>query len=270
MTHNFPIRWVTFFPMLLFHVGAAIGGRFLFSWKHLVLAVFMYWLSLCPGIGVGFHRLLTHKGYETYRVVQWILTFCGYLALQGSAVIWVMLHKAHHQFVEVVGRDPHTPREGKWWAHMGWMIWQDPQFRDPLRIQKFIDDTKPDGFQMFLHKYPWVPSAAIGLPIWYFFGFGTLCWAVFVPVVAGWHSTWLVNSATHLWGSRAFETGDDSRNSWWVALLTFGEGWHNNHHHSQQNPRHGLRWYQIDVNWYFIWLLGVCGLASNIKKTRTA
>jgi stearoyl-CoA desaturase (delta-9 desaturase) len=121
---------------------------------------------------------------------------------------------------------------------------------------------------VWLDDYYWVPSIVLIIALWAFAGWGVMLWGVFLRVTFGLHSTWLVNSATHLWGRRRFVTSEDSRNSWWVALLTFGEGWHNNHHAFPTSARHGAKWYEIDLNWYGIRVLQLLGLARAIKQLR--
>lgn len=254
-----------FFAMAAFHVGAIVAVVFFPSWKMLGLALLMYFISLCPGIGAGYHRLLTHRGYKTPKWVEYALTLSGYLALQGGAIWWVSWHRMHHRYTEQSGVDPHTPQDGRWWAHMDWLIHQNPGLKDPVLLVQFAPDLCRDRFHVFLNKFAWLPATIFGLVVLGWTGPVALMWAVFVPVVAGWHSTWLVNSATHLWGSRRFNTKDNSRNNWWVALLTFGEGWHNNHHANPVSVRHGKRWWEFDPNFYFIYFLQLIGLAKNVK-----
>jgi len=254
-----------FIAMAVFHVGMAVAVIFFFSWRRFLLAAIVYTVGLCPGIGAGFHRLLTHRGYKTYKWVEYGLTLCGYLVLQGGAIWWVAWHRMHHKYAEKTGLDPHTPHDGRWWSHMGWLILKNPGLKDPGLLTKYASDLYGDKFHKFLNTFAWMPITVFGLTVLAAFGFKNMCWAVFVPVVFAWHSTWLVNSATHLWGSRAFETPDDSRNSWWVALLTFGEGWHNNHHKAQVRARHGIRWWQYDPNYYLIVVLEYFGLAWDIR-----
>ena len=254
-----------FLAFLAFHAGVLAAVVFYFTWHRLLLAAIVLTVSLCPGIGACWHRLLTHRGYKTPKGVEYTLTICGYLALQGGAIWWVTWHRIHHRFTEQPGEDPHTPRDGKWWSHMDWMIHMDPKLKDKALLERHAPDLCRDKLHVFLNNFQWLPITVLGLGVLFTLGFPAMCWAVFVPVVIGWHSTWLVNSATHLWGSRAFNTKDDSRNNWWVAFLTFGEGWHNNHHARPVSARHGIRWYQYDPNWYFIAGLRLLGLARDVK-----
>lgn len=263
------INPVTTIAFVFFH-AAAIVALFFFSWRMLLLAAGMVILSGCPGIGMGFHRLLTHRSYKTPKAVEYAATVCGCLALEGGAIWWVVWHRIHHKFTDMVGLDPHTPREGKFWSHMGWLIWNDPTLHDPGILTKYAPELCKDRFHRILNRIAWVPTVVLGLGLLWLGGLVVQMWGVFVPVVVGWHSTWLVNSATHLWGSQPFRTPGtgDSRNNWWVALITFGEGWHNNHHAFPTSARHGFKRSQIDFNWYGIKLLRFLGLASEVQTPK--
>jgi fatty-acid desaturase len=258
------INWTTTIFMILFHLGAVVAF-FMFSWQALAVTVALWWVSGSLGIGMGFHRLLTHRGYKTPKAVEYFLTVCGTLTLEGGPIDWVVTHRIHHAHTEESGKDPHTPRDGRWWAHMGWILRGTAQQHPPEVMARYAPDMMKDPFQVWLNKFYWIPLVLVGVALLAFGGWGMLMWGIFLRVVFGLHATWLVNSATHLWGTRRFVTTDDSTNSWWVALLTFGEGWHNNHHAHPRAARHGLTWYEIDVNWYGIRALQLLGLAKDIK-----
>jgi stearoyl-CoA desaturase (delta-9 desaturase) len=213
---------------------------------------------------MGFHRLLTHRGYKTPKLVEYFLTFCGLFALEGGSINWVVTHRIHHANTDHAG-DPHTPRDGGWWAHMGWILRGTAQQHDDEVMQRYAPDLMKDPVHMFLNRFYFVPLILSGIALYAFGGWPFLFVGVFLRVTIGLHFTWLVNSATHLWGTRRFLTRDDSTNSWWVALLTFGEGWHNNHHAHPRAARHGLTWYEIDFNWYGIRALELMGLAKSIR-----
>lgn len=257
------INWNTLIFMIIFHLGA-LGALLLFSWKWLVISLLLNWLACSLGIGIGFHRLMTHRGFQTPKPVEYFLTFCGLLALQGGAINWVVTHRIHHAFTEKAG-DPHSPRDGRWWAHMGWMLRGTSQQHSDSIMRRYAPDLMKDPVQLWLNRLYFVPLIICGLVLLALGGWTALLWGVFFRVTFGLHATWLVNSATHLWGSRRFKTVDDSTNNWWVALLSFGEGWHNNHHAFPTSARHGLKWYEIDINWYGIMLLKLLGLAKSIK-----
>ncbi|HKS72635.1 MAG TPA: fatty acid desaturase [Terriglobales bacterium] len=256
------INWITASFMILFHVGA-IAALFFFSWKALFTLFFLWWVAGSLGIGMGYHRLLTHRGYKTPKWVEYFLTVCATLALEGGPIFWVATHRIHHRFSDQEG-DPHSPIDGKWWAHMGWILTGKSMHHDTTTLAKYVPDLAKDKFHVWITKYHYVPMIVLGLALLAIGGLPLLLWGVFLRTVVLLHCTWLVNSATHSWGSRRFVTRDLSTNSWWVAILTFGEGWHNNHHAHPVSARHGLRWYEVDMNWYGIWLLKKFGLAKNI------
>ncbi|MEJ7616927.1 MAG: ATP-binding protein [Pyrinomonadaceae bacterium] len=232
-------------------------------WVSLVLA----WVAGGAGIGMGYHRLLTHRGYKVPKAVEYILTVCGTLALEGGPINWVATHRIHHAHTDVEG-DPHTPRDGGWWAHIGWILLGTGQQYPQSVLERYAPDLCKDRFHVFINTYYYVPVVALGLALFAAGGWPLVMWGMFLRTTLGLHGTWLVNSATHMWGSRRFETKDDSRNNWWVALLSFGEGWYNNHHAHPTAARHGLKWYEIDFNWYGIRTLQLLGLAKNIKLVK--
>jgi stearoyl-CoA desaturase (delta-9 desaturase) len=227
-------------------MSAPIAALFFFTWKALFAAIVLWWISGSLGIGMGYHRLLTHRGYRTPKWVEYFLTFCGTLTLEGGPIFWVATHRIHHQFTDQEG-DPHSPRDGKWWSHMGWTLTGRSVHHDTTTLARYVPLGR-DRFHVWITKYHYVPIIALGLLLLIGGGLPFLLWGVFLRTVVGLHATWLVNSATHIWGSRRFATRDDSTNTWLVAVLTFGEGWHNNHHAHPTSARHGLRWYEVDVN----------------------
>lgn len=257
------MSWITAIFMAAFHVGA-IAALFFFSWKAFAVAAVLYVFAINMGIGMGYHRLLTHRGFKTPKFVEYFLAVCGTLALEGGPIFWVATHRVHHQLSDKTG-DPHTPTEGGWWAHAGWILSGESLHAQTVMLGRYAPDLTKDRFHVWLSKYHWVPLTVVGLGLLAVGGWTWVLWGIFLRVTLGLHATWLVNSATHLWGSRRFSTRDDSRNNWWVALLTGGEGWHNNHHAHPVSARHGLRWYEFDPNYYGIWLLKVLGLARDIK-----
>ncbi|HEX9112530.1 MAG TPA: fatty acid desaturase [Terriglobales bacterium] len=255
----------------LFHV-CAIAALFMFSWKALVFALVMWWIAESLGIGMGFHRLLTHRGYKTPKWMEYFLTVCGTLALEGGPIGWVATHRLHHQNSDKEG-DPHSPRDGGFWAHMGWIITGDAIHNKTTELLPYVPDLRKDKFMIWISKWHWVPLATLAVATLVLGGWRYVMWGIFLRTVVGLHATYLVNSATHMWGSRRFLTGDMSTNNFWVAMLSFGEGWHNNHHAHPQSARHGLAWYEFDLNWCGICALRTLGLAWDVKlpaQKRTA
>ena len=221
------------------------------------------------GIGMGYYRLLTHRGYKTPKWMEYALTICATLALEGGPIFWVATHRVHHQNADQEG-DPHSPRDGGFWAHMGWIITGKVLQNNAPELLPYVPDLRKDKFHVWISKWHWVPITVLGVVLFAMGGFPYLTWGIFLRTVLGLHGTWLVNSATHMWGSRRFQTRDNSKNSFWVALLSFGEGWHNNHHAHPRSARHGLAWYEFDPNWYGISLLRMLGLAWDIQQTSSA
>lgn len=262
------INWHTATFMALFHIGA-VAALFMFSWQALVAALVLWWISASLGVGMGFHRLLTHRGYKTPKLVEYFITVCGLLALEGGAINWVVTHRIHHAHTDAPG-DPHTPREGGWWAHIGWMLKGTAQSHDQQTLARYAPDMVKDRFHVLANNIYWVPIILLAIGLLALGGWSFVLWAVFFRVTFNFHATWLVNSATHMWGRRRFATRDDSTNNWWVALLTFGEGWHNNHHAYPTAARHGLAWYEIDLNWWGIRTLQFLRLAKGVKLVRLA
>ena len=265
------INWLTLVVLIVFHLGA-VAALFFYTWQRLTVMVALYVLAINVGIGMCYHRLLTHRGYQVPKWLEHSMAVCATLSLEGGPIFWVATHRVHHQFSDREG-DPHTPREGDWWAHLGWIVWGSALHAQTHALARYVPDLDRDRFYLWLSKYHWIPITASGALLfglgWLWGGWhnavGMLLWGGFLRVTLGLHATWLVNSATHLWGSRRFDTRDDSRNNWWVALVTGGEGWHNNHHAHPVSARHGFAWYEIDPNYWGIWLLAKLGLARKIQ-----
>jgi stearoyl-CoA desaturase (delta-9 desaturase) len=261
-----PINWFTAVVMVIYHL-LAVAALFFFTWKGLAIAVVLWWVSGSLGIGIGYHRLLTHRGFRCPKWLEYTLALCGTLALEGGPIFWVGTHRIHHQFTDREG-DPHSPRDGKWWSHMGWILVGKAMHQETEAMAAYVPDLRRERFYLWLSRYHWMTQVVVGLAVLGCFGWRATLWGVFLRTVVGLHATWMVNSATHLWGSRRWATGDDSTNNFWVALVTFGEGWHNNHHAHPSSARHGLRWWEIDSNWYVISALRMFGLAREIKLPR--
>jgi len=260
------LNWTTSFFMGMFHVGAVVA-LFFFSWKALALLIFLNWVSGSLGIGMGYHRLLTHRGYKTPKFIEYFLTTCATLALEGGPIFWVAIHRIHHARSDKEG-DPHSPRDGRWWSHMGWILGGQSRHHDTKVLARYVPDLASDPYHRFISRFHYIPMILLAGVLYALGGLPFVLWGIFLRVTVGLHSTWLVNSATHMWGRRRFTTADMSRNNWWVALLSFGEGWHNNHHANPTAARHGLAWYEIDMNWWGIRTLQLLRLAKNVKLAK--
>ncbi len=260
--------------LLAFHLGA-LAALFMFRWSALAVFAVLWVLDQNVGIAIGYHRLLTHRGYQVPKWLEYAIATCGTMALQGGPIYWVAVHRVHHQHTDRPG-DPHSPRDGKWWSHMGWIL-NGSLHNQSDALARYAPDLMRSPFYRWLNRWHWVPVTTVGVALlfagaatghWsaagWALGTSWVLWGVFLRATLGLHVTWLVNSATHLWGQRRYQTKDDSTNNWWVALLTGGEGWHNNHHAHPVSARHGLAWYEFDPNYYAIWLLEKLGLAKKV------
>lgn len=256
------IHWDTAIVVVVFHL-MAIWALFAFSWQNLLAAGIVWWVTNSWGIGMGYHRLLTHDGFKTPKWLEYFLTVCGTLALQSGSLQWVTTHRRHHAYTETEN-DPHSPRDGTFWAHIGWLMHGSALSHDEPSIKRYAPDLLKDKFHVFISKYFFMTTIIAAVIIFLIGGWTMVLWAIFLRQVLGWHSTFLVNSATHLWGTRRFETPDDSRNNALIAAVTFGEGWHNNHHAHPRSARHGLAWYELDINWMQIRFLEKIGLARKV------
>ena len=263
---NTRLNWYVALSLTFIHSGA-VAAFFVFTWERAALALVLYWITIGLGISMGYHRLHTHRSYEVPRPVAYFFAVCGALTLEGGPISWAATHRIHHQRADLAG-DPHSPRQGAWWSHVGWVISGEANHNNTLKMSKYAPDLAKDPFYRWLNTFHWVPLAALGCVLLAVGGFPLVLWGICVRLVIGLHATWLVNSATHLWGSRRFATRDDSRNNWWVALLTFGEGWHNNHHAHPTSARHGLLWYELDLSWIQITMLSWLGVATSVRVAR--
>ncbi len=252
--------------LAVLHIGA-IAALFMFSWKALIVTVALYWITIGFGISLGYHRLHTHRSFQVPLGLEYLFALFGAMTLEGGPIFWVATHRIHHQKSDQAG-DPHSPRDGAWWAHIGWILFGETNHNNTKMMSKYAPDLAKHRFYIWLNNYHWVPTVVLAAVLFAIGGLPLMLWAVCVRIVVGLHATWLVNSATHLWGTRRFETKDDSRNSWWVALMTFGEGWHNNHHAHPTSARHGLAWYEFDISWISLKIMKVLGIAKNIRVAK--
>lgn len=232
-----------------------------FSWVAVGLAVFLHWVTGGLGITLGFHRLVTHRSFQTPKWLEYFFVFCGALACEGGVVSWVGMHRMHHLHLDQES-DPHDSTQGFWWSHMGWMLYHLPATSE---VPRYTKDLADEPMYQFLQSYFILLQVVLGVLLYLLGGWSFVVWGIFVRLVVVWHCTWFVNSATHQFGYRTYETAERSTNCWWVALLTYGEGWHNNHHAFQYSARHGLKWWETDITWMTIQLLQRLGLADKVK-----
>ncbi len=256
------LDWTMIIALVIFHIGAIcafLPG--LFSWQAVGVALLLHWITGGLGITLGWHRLLSHRSFQVPKWLEYFFAFCGTLALQGGIIWWVGLHRHHHLHSDQ-DLDHHDSKKGFLWSHVRWMCFEVPAESD---IPRFTKDMVSDPFYQFLNNYFFPLQVALGVVLYAIGGWPFVFWGVFARLVIVYHCTWLVNSATHKFGYRNFETTDNSTNCWWVALTTYGEGWHNNHHAYQYSARHGMKWWELDITWMTIQLLQLLGLATKVK-----
>lgn len=257
------ISWIPFVFITGVHV-AALAGFFTFSWPALLVCLVLHWVSGGLGITLTYHRLLTHKSFTVPKPVEYVLAVLATLACQGGPLSWVAAHRVHHAKSDLPG-DPHSPREGFLWSHMLWCVTHNPLLESFDEFAKHAPELAKDRFYVGLEKLHILPTVLLGIGLYLWGGWSFVVWGIFVRIVLVYHCTWLVNSAAHVWGYQTYESRDDSRNLWWVALLTYGEGWHNNHHAFQHSARHGLAWWEFDTTYLTIRVMELLGLAKAVK-----
>nr|GEZ39699.1 fatty acid desaturase, type 1 [Tanacetum cinerariifolium] len=245
----------------------ATCAPFMFNWGAIWVALV---IEIITGLGVtiGYHRLLTHKSFKIPKWLEYIIVYCGLHSFEKDPIFWVSVHKNHHMYVDTE-KDPHTPTEGFWFCHIGWLF--DNEYIaakvGESRSGEYsnVPELKAQWFYMFLHSTYILHLVSLAILLYIFGGFPYLAWAMGMRVVVVNHVTYFVNSVGHTWGERPWNTLDTSTNNWWVAMLSFGEGWHNNHHAFPKSARHGMEWWQFDATWEIIKFLETIGLATDIK-----
>jgi len=258
-----PVHRVHTALFICLHACALLGVWFWPRPLDLLLFVSLY-LTTCLGITVGYHRLLTHRSFKCNPWLRRMLTWMGAASMQNGPARWTAIHRRHHQAADLAD-DPHSPREGFFHAHAGWVLRQDKHEKEDFRTL-VPDVSGTDAWMRILdHKQlfilPWVLT---GILCYVVAGWRGVLWGTVIRTVWFWHVTWCVNSVCHWRGSRPYDTKDDSRNVWWVGLLTLGEGWHNNHHAKPSSALHGWRWYEVDISGYVIRLMARLGLVWKV------
>ncbi len=257
-----------------------------FAWWGIPLVLVGNFVFGSIGINLGYHRMLTHKAVSFPKFLERLWVLCGVCSLEGSPLWWACVHRMHHQHSDETG-DPHSPRWSFFWGHIQWIYTADPRQRSLATFERYVPDLMTDPFLRWLHRgNKWVLVyvlhavliAALGLGLGLLIadtteravqiGVQVFVWGVLVRTVYVWHITWLVNSAAHRWGYRNYETADRSHNNVLVALLTNGEGWHNNHHATPRACSQGHRWWEVDLTYSFVRLLQVVGLAWDVVPVK--
>ncbi|MDE3157059.1 MAG: fatty acid desaturase [Acidobacteriota bacterium] len=250
-------------PFVLIHAGALAVLLVPFRWSLVAWFAASYALRVF-GVTAGHHRYFSHRSYKLGRVSQFLMACLAQTAAQKGVLWWAAHHRDHHRHADAPG-DLHSPwLRTFWWAHVGWVLSNEHDGYDQRRVADFARFPE----LRWLDRHHWVPAAAYGAAIWLVGGWGAFVWGFLLATVAVYHATFAVNSVAHLFGWRRFETPDQSRNSLLLALVTFGEGWHNNHHYSMVSCRQGFRWWEIDITYYGLQLLRVLGIARDLRPFR--
>jgi fatty-acid desaturase len=251
----------------LFGIHAGALAAFLpatFHWSAPIVTVVLLYLTGALGITLCYHRSLTHRGLRLRKPLEYALAILGALALQGDPIRWVATHRKHHAHSDTA-RDPHARIVSFGWAHFRWLVQANDAMPTPQELARYAPDLYAQRFYRVL-RYVHAPmQLALAALLFALGGWAWVVWGVFVRLVVSYHATWLVNSAAHSLGYRTYPTRDLSTNCWWVALLSWGEGWHNNHHAFPYSARHGLRWFEIDPTWWNVRLLALLRLADRVR-----
>ena len=279
------VYWPYVISLATVHAAALlVFVPYFYSLSAVILTLISYVICNMFGITIGYHRLLTHQGFRCPKWMEHALAICGMCTLQDSPARWVAIHRMHHQHSDEQP-DPHSPLVSLWWSHAGWLFVRNRRHEDINSFERYARDLLRDRFYLNAERklgwlriyiYHTLAIMAAGFAFGYATGgtfaaatqlmFSWLVWGVFLRTVATLHITWAVNSASHVWGYQSYETRDNSRNNWWVALLSFGEGWHNNHHAHPRAARHGHRWWELDMSWLVILFWEKIGLVDRVAR----
>ena len=253
---------VAVIPYVLFHIVALVGVFLVpFSWAMVGWAVGMYYLRMF-GITAGYHRYFSHRGYKTSRAVQFLLALLGTFSVQKGVLWWAAHHRDHHKYSDTE-LDIHSPtRRGFYWAHHGWIL---SHAYDATKYDRIKDFAKYPELR-WLNEHWLAVQVAFGVGMYLLGGWDVLVWGFFVSTVVLWHGTFTINSLSHVYGTQRYVTGDTSRNNFWLALLTMGEGWHNNHHYYQSTARNGFFWWEIDLSWMVLKAMSWVGLVWDLRE----
>lgn len=257
------LSWIFASFFVAMHALALLAPWF-FSWSALGVMILLHWLFGSIGICLGYHRILSHRSLQVPKWLEYTIAVIGAMALQGGPIFWVAGHRLHHAHTEDEHKDPYSAKRGFWWSHMLWMFYPVEEYFDYEQYKKYAPDLARQPFYRWLNSYFLFLQIPVAILLYILGGWSFVIYGVFLRVVLLWHSTWLINSATHIKGYRTFDCDDNSRNLWWAAILTYGEGWHNNHHAHPNVAQAGLRWWEIDMTWWAIKVLKSLGLAKKV------
>jgi stearoyl-CoA desaturase (delta-9 desaturase) len=255
------IDWLGAGPFLLVHVAALAAFFLPFGATELWLCAGLYLLRMFA-ITAGYHRYFSHRTFKTGRAFQFVLAVLAVSSVQKGILWWAGHHRDHHRDSDTE-RDIHSPvQSGFWWSHVTWIL---SRRHTETKLDRIRDFARFPELR-WLDDWHLVPYIALCVALFAIGGAPWLVWGGFVSTVLLWHGTFTINSLAHVIGSRRYETKDQSRNNWLLALITLGEGWHNNHHHYQSSVRQGFFWWELDVTYYVLRLLALCGLVWDLRE----
>jgi stearoyl-CoA desaturase (delta-9 desaturase) len=255
----------TMLPFVLMHASALLVFTVPFSLEMIAWFVGSYYLRMF-GVTGGYHRYFSHRSYKLNRFWQFWMAFLAQTSAQKGALWWAAHHRDHHLYSDRK-EDLHSPvHEGFWWSHLGWILSDEYDEYDPKRISDLVKYPE----LRWLDRFFLVPPVIYAVAIFLIGGWDAFVWGFLAATVALYHGTFLINSLTHIWGSRRFATPDESRNNFVLAVLTMGEGWHNNHHYYMSSVRQGIRWWEIDPTYYILKMLSWVGIARDLRPFKTA
>jgi stearoyl-CoA desaturase (delta-9 desaturase) len=247
-------------PFAAVHVAAVVGVIVLgWSWKGLALALALYVVRMF-GVTGGYHRYFSHRSYRTSRFVQFLLALLAMSSSQKGVLWWASHHRVHHKFSDLPGDVHSAQRDGFFWSHVGWILADEYETTD----ERCVRDLARYPELVWLDRWWWTPPAALGVGCFLVGGWFGLVWGFLVSTTLLWHGTFTINSLTHIFGSRRYVTTDNSRNNPLLALITLGEGWHNNHHYYQRSVRQGFFWWEVDVTYYVLRALAALGIVHDL------
>jgi stearoyl-CoA desaturase (delta-9 desaturase) len=255
------IDWIQSGPFLIFHLLAPAAFLFHWDWRMPVLCLLSYFVRMF-GITAGFHRYFSHRTFQTSRTGQFLLAVLGGAAIQKGALWWAVNHRHHHRESDT-DADIHSPqRRGFWWSHVQWFLVNEYDSTDMSRIK----DLSKYPELRWLNRYHWVPGTLYGVIMYAVFGWMGFFWGFILSTVLLWHGTFAINSLAHVFGKQRYNTGDRSANNFWLALITLGEGWHNNHHCYMSSTRQGFFWWEVDLTYYLLKAFEKIGLVWSLRE----
>jgi len=256
------VRSLPFFAVHLVCLAVFWVG-FRWSWLALCLALFYVRMFFMTG---GFHRYFSHRSFKTSRAFQFVMALGGTMSAQKGVLWWAANHRHHHRYSDTE-EDLHSPTLfGFWWSHVGWIL-SDRYHETQVDL---IHDFYKYPELRWLNKYHVVPPIALAVALFLAGGWGALIWGFFLSTVILWHATFVINSLSHIFGRRRYPTTDTSKNNLWLALLTLGEGWHNNHHHYMASCRQGFFWWEVDFTYYVLKMLSWFRIVWDLRQPTPA